>query len=54
MGELPVVMHVLLSRRASLTQSDFRRYWQDVHGPLAARLPGLDAYRQLHLNPALG
>jgi len=47
-------MHVLLSRRATLAQGDFRRYWQDVHGPLAARLPGLDSYRQLHLEPAPG
>jgi hypothetical protein len=27
------------------------RYWRDVHGPLAARIPGLFQYRQRHLGP---
>ena len=27
------------------------RYWRDVHGVLAARIPGLYQYRQLHLAP---
>jgi hypothetical protein len=49
-----VPMIVLLSRRESLAHEDFRAYWQDVHGPLAARLPGLHHYRQLHLAWARG
>jgi hypothetical protein len=47
-------MLVLLSRRGSVGPDDFRAYWQDVHGPLAARLQGLHHYRQLHLRPARG
>lgn len=54
MAEAAIIMHVLLSQRDTLTRDEFRRYWQDVHGPLAARLPGLDSYRQLHLEPARG
>ena len=49
---LPIGMLVLLSRRASVSTEVFSRYWQDVHGPMAARLPGLHHYRQLHLAPA--
>ncbi|MBO1074617.1 EthD domain-containing protein [Roseomonas marmotae] len=36
----------LLNRRRDTTPDEFRRYWREVHGPLAARLPGLRAYRQ--------
>jgi hypothetical protein len=28
------------------------QYWRDIHGVLAARIPGLYQYRQLHLSPA--
>src|SRR5471032_557982 len=49
-----VSMQVLLSRRWILTPADFRCYWKDVHGPLAARLPGLDYYRQVHVETSLG
>ncbi|OUM00787.1 EthD domain-containing protein [Variovorax sp. JS1663] len=51
---LVVPMLVLLSRRGSISPEDFRAYWQDVHGPLAARLPGLHHYRQLHLQAERG
>lgn len=49
-----ISMQVLLSRRENLDPADFRRFWQDVHGPLAARLPGLDYYRQIHVEPDPG
>jgi len=39
----------LLTRRAGLAPEAFRRHWRDVHGPLAARLPGLERYLQNHL-----
>lgn len=51
---LPVSMLVLLSRRASLPSDAFSPYWQDVHGPMAARLEGPHHYRQLHLQWARG
>ena len=40
----------LLTRRPDLTPVAFRAYWRDVHGPLAAELPGLLAY---HQNPVV-
>lgn len=39
----------LLQRRPDLSPEDFGRHWRDVHGPLAARLPGLLRYHQNHL-----
>lgn len=30
------------------------QYWRDIHGVLAARIPGLYQYRQLHLSPVKG
>lgn len=36
----------LLTRRPDLGAAAFRRHWRDVHGPLAARLPGLRRYAQ--------
>lgn len=29
------------ARRADLTSEEFSRYWQHVHGPIGARIPGL-------------
>jgi len=42
----PVVRMGLLSRRPQVSPEAFARYWREVHGPLAARLPGLRAYSQ--------
>ncbi len=35
--------------KPGMTLSDFRKYWLDVHGPLALKLPGLRRYVQSHL-----
>lgn len=37
--------------RRDVPSEECYRYWRDVHGPLAARIPGLFQYRQRHLNP---
>jgi uncharacterized protein (TIGR02118 family) len=37
-----------LTRRDGLSVEDFRKYWLDVHGPIAARTPGLRRYVQSH------
>lgn len=37
-------------RRAGLDGSLFSRYWADVHGPMCAEIPGIDLYRQFHLD----
>lgn len=31
-----------------MSSDDFRRHWQEVHGPIALRLPGLKHYIQNH------
>ena len=44
-----IVRMGLLTKRADLASEQFRRHWRDVHGPLAAKMPGLVAYRQNHV-----
>ena len=46
MPDVTIVRMGLLSRRQDTAPDDFRRYWREVHGPLAARLPGLRRYTQ--------
>jgi uncharacterized protein (TIGR02118 family) len=29
------------AKRADLSSEEFSRYWQEVHGPIGARIPGL-------------
>lgn len=41
----------LLARRQGMTPDLFSRYWRDVHGVLAARIPGFWSYVQYHLEP---
>jgi uncharacterized protein (TIGR02118 family) len=44
-----IVRMGLLTRRTEVSQTEFRRHWRDVHGPLAARLPALRCYHQNHV-----
>jgi uncharacterized protein (TIGR02118 family) len=39
----------LFNRRPGLDDAAFHAHWRNVHGPLAARLPGLGTYRQNHV-----
>ncbi len=39
----------LLRKRDDLSAEAFRRHWREIHGPLAARLPGLRRYHQNHV-----
>jgi uncharacterized protein (TIGR02118 family) len=43
-----------LYRRSDFTAEDFRRYSDEIHVPIVARVPGLDRYVVNHclLNPA--
>ncbi len=41
----------LIERRPDITRSLFTRYWRDVHGVMAARIPGFDCYTQHHVTP---
>lgn len=38
--------------RTDLSKQVSYDYWRDVHGPLAARVPGLYQYRQLQISPS--
>jgi uncharacterized protein (TIGR02118 family) len=38
-----------IKRKAGLPLGEFRKYWREVHGPIAAQLPGLRRYDQSHL-----
>lgn len=41
----------LIERRPDISRSLFTRYWRDVHGVMAARIPGFDCYTQHHVSP---
>lgn len=41
-----IVRSGILRKKADWSFDDFRRYWRERHGPLAARLPGLRGYEQ--------
>jgi hypothetical protein len=41
----------LIERRPDISRSLFTRYWRDVHGVMAARIPGFDTYTQNHVTP---
>lgn len=38
----------LLTKKAGLTDEEFFRYWEKVHGPIGARIPGLRRLVQSH------
>jgi len=38
----------LIRRKSGLSAEDFHRYWREVHGAIAARIPGLRRYVQCH------
>lgn len=37
-----------LYRRADVSGDEFRDYWKNTHGPIAAKMPGLKKYVQNH------
>ena len=39
---------VMLHKQADQSWDEFQRYWQETHGPIAARKPGLRSYVQNH------
>jgi uncharacterized protein (TIGR02118 family) len=44
-----IVRMGLLNKKPEWSQQDFRRYWSETHGPIAAKLPGLRSYLQHHV-----
>lgn len=49
MGMLTTI--ALLERKPEISRDLFSRYWRDVHGVMAARIPGFDSYVQHHVTP---
>jgi uncharacterized protein (TIGR02118 family) len=41
----------LVTKRPDLDRAEFDRYWEQVHGPLAATIPTIRRYVQAHLSP---
>ncbi len=41
-----------LKRNPGMDIEEFRRYWEEVHGPIALRLPHLRRYVQCHVLPS--
>ena len=37
-----------ITKKPGLSDAEFRRYWKDVHGPIAARIPSVRRYVQNH------
>ncbi len=40
---------VVLQRKQGMAREEFRRYWREVHGPIGARMPGVQRYVQNHV-----
>jgi uncharacterized protein (TIGR02118 family) len=38
----------LIRRKPGMSIEDFHRYWREVHGAIAARIPGMRRYVQCH------
>jgi len=43
----------LVKRKPGIDRDEFCRYWREVHGPLALKLPGLLRYVQCHSVPSM-
>ena len=43
-----------ITRKPSIAEAEFHRYWRDVHGPIAQKIPQLRAYVQSHRIPFAG
>jgi uncharacterized protein (TIGR02118 family) len=53
-GRVPATFvknYELVTRRAGMDRAEFDRYWAEVHGPLAAKIPTIRRYVQAHLSP---
>ena len=44
----------LLYRKEGMSLEAFRKYWREVHAPIAGRMPGLRAYVQQDVTAVLG
>jgi uncharacterized protein (TIGR02118 family) len=44
---------VVLRRKPTMSVAEFRHYWEKVHGPLIAKIPGIRKYTQYHVRSEL-
>jgi uncharacterized protein (TIGR02118 family) len=55
-GEIPAnaVKNIeFVNRREGMALEPFRRYWREVHGPIASKIPVLRRYEQNHLKASV-
>lgn len=43
----------IISRKAGISEAEFKDHWIKIHGSLACKLPGLGSYRQNHIKRRL-
>lgn len=54
MGDAFVIhLHYFITRKPGIPEAEFHRYWREVHGPIAARIPQLRRYVQSHRIPGI-
>ena len=46
--------HYFITRRSSLSEEEFHRYWRETHAPIVAQIPQLRGYVQSHRIPYAG
>lgn len=51
-GSSYVKNYEVVTKLPAMDRAEFDRYWIEVHGPLAAQIPTIRRYEQLHLAPA--
>ena len=47
-------VHYFITRKSSMSDADFHRYWRETHGPIAGRIPQVHRYVQSHRVAAFG
>lgn len=40
---------VILRRKPTMSVEEFRHYWEKIHGPMIAKIPGVRKYVQYHV-----
>ncbi len=46
-------LHYFITRKPGIDEAEFHRYWRDVHGPIATKIPQLRRYVQSHRIPGI-
>ena len=46
-------LHYFITRKPGIDESEFHRYWLEVHGPIAMKIPQIRRYVQSHRIPGM-